>query len=149
MSSFRRLIASLLALLVIAAILPFVLPLGKDGKPLLEPPKFALPSAPELPNIDPGQWLAGEEQDNEVTVYRWQDEQGQWHYGEQPPEGVAYEERTLDTDANLIQALPPASPPTTAPSLGGRLGESLEQARGVEGTLQQSHEQRMRQLDGQ
>ncbi len=143
MSSFRRLIASLLALLIIAAILPFVLPLGEGGKPLLELPRF---SAPTLPEVDPRQWLE-EQPDSEVTVYRWRDAEGNWHYGERPPEGVAYEERVLDTNTNLIQA-PPSSRPEPAPAPSSP-ANPLERARGVEQTLQQAHDQRMRQLDGQ
>lgn len=41
-----------------------------------------------------------------VTVYRWQDEQGQWHLSDQPPDSGSYETLQLRHDENV--AIPAA-----------------------------------------
>lgn len=37
-----------------------------------------------------------------VVVYRWQDEQGNWHFDSQPPRDRPYERLVLDPDVNLM-----------------------------------------------
>lgn len=51
------------------------------------------------------------------TFYKWQDASGQWHFGEQAPEGVQAVAINVDTAANIIQSVKapaPAAEPTTA-----------------------------------
>ncbi len=64
----------------------------------------------------------------DVTVYRWQDENGQWHYTQEPPQNMASDVLLIDPETNLISlpALPApvvaedrpsaATEPVTAPS---------------------------------
>lgn len=35
--------------------------------------------------------------------YKWQDEQGRWHMGDEPPEGVKLHPIEVDTAANILQ----------------------------------------------
>ena len=37
-----------------------------------------------------------------VVVYRWQDEQGNWHFDSQPPRDRPYERLFIDPDVNLM-----------------------------------------------
>ena len=37
------------------------------------------------------------------TYYKWQDDNGQWHFGDEPPEGVTLHEVNIDTAANILQ----------------------------------------------
>lgn len=39
------------------------------------------------------------------TFYKWQDASGQWHFGEQAPEGVQAIVVNVDTAANIIQSV--------------------------------------------
>jgi len=48
-----------------------------------------------------------------VTVHKWQDKNGQWHFGDQPDELTPSQEMVIHTDQNVIQAY---KPPTTANS---------------------------------
>lgn len=49
------------------------------------------------------------------TFYKWQDAAGQWHFGDQVPEGVTAFPVNVDTAANIIQSVkaPAASAPVT------------------------------------
>ncbi len=58
-------------------------------------------SAPKLLGMD----------ENETTVYKWQDDLGEWHFSNQPPPtGVTSSVKTYRSDVNITQAPPP--PPT-------------------------------------
>jgi hypothetical protein len=37
------------------------------------------------------------------TFYKWQDDNGQWHFGDEPPEGVQAKAVSVDTAANILQ----------------------------------------------
>lgn len=39
------------------------------------------------------------------SFYKWQDEDGSWHYSDQPQEGQKVETVTVNTNTNLIQGL--------------------------------------------
>ncbi len=42
-----------------------------------------------------------------VTIYRWQDTQGQWHFSNTPPgHGQPYEIQRIDPATNLVQSVP-------------------------------------------
>lgn len=103
----RKMITLLFLLLALALLVLFTLPL-KDGKPLLAWNQVRLPAVPalQLP-----QWSGsdGQQAPAQVTVYRWRDQDGVWHYGSSPPpDGRPYESRTIDTAANAD--LFPAAP---------------------------------------
>ncbi len=92
------------AILAAAIIGPFFLK-KPDGKPVME-----MPTAQDfIPDkLFPGGSDSG---NNSVsssgqTYYKWQDEHGQWHYGDQPPT-TASKVSTLqvDTNTNIIQSL--------------------------------------------
>ncbi len=59
-------------------------------------------STPKLPGMD----------ENETTVYKWQDDSGEWHFSNQPPPvGVASSVKTYRSDINITQAPSPPLPP--------------------------------------
>lgn len=59
---------------------------------------------PETPKALEG--LRGESRSQ--VFYRWQDEEGVWHYDTQPPKnGQPYERLRIDSDANLIPGQTP------------------------------------------
>lgn len=46
--------------------------------------------------------------ENETTVYKWQDDTGEWHFsGQPPPAGISSSVETYRSDVNLTQAPPP------------------------------------------
>ncbi len=58
-------------------------------------------SAPKLPGMS----------ENETTVYKWQDDSGEWHFSNQPPPaGVDSSVKTYRSDINITQAPPPPPP---------------------------------------
>ncbi len=101
----RRIIKLLLMLLAFSGIIPFVYPFGQ---PLLSLQTLSLPNLktiennlPELPSLSIGERRSGET----VKVYRWRDSSGNWSFGSEPPQGVQYDEMSVNPDANLIQGL--------------------------------------------
>lgn len=121
----RTFVRALLGALVLAGVIPFVLPL-RDGKPLLD---YRLLSAPELPRLT---LPDGETASAPVTVYKWRGADGEWQFGNAPPaQGTRFEVVTVDPEANLIQALKPqaavAAPadPATPPA-GSPIGNPID-----------------------
>ncbi len=51
------------------------------------------------------------------TFYKWQDASGQWHFGEQAPEGVQAVAINVDTAANIIQSVKAPAAPVAEPAL--------------------------------
>ena len=45
---------------------------------------------------------------SERTVFKWQDENGRWHYSDAAPAGTQAQSVTVDTRANIIQSVPVA-----------------------------------------
>ncbi len=57
-------------------------------------------SAPKLPGIN---------EENETTIYKWQDDSGEWHFSNQPPPAdVNSSVKTYDNNVNITQTPPPA-----------------------------------------
>jgi hypothetical protein len=113
----RKIIRISLLLLLFAAIAPFAYPL-KDGKPLLSLERLSLPSLPALPlpKADP----------EPVTAYKWRDEQGNWHFAGEPPQGIAYQRIELDPQSNLIPgagSTPQAAKETAEPGQAAQSGD--------------------------
>lgn len=100
----------LLVLPVIALGGLFIIP-GPDGRPLMSWDRLTLP---ELPGVGAGG-------SGEVTVYKWQDADGRWHYGEKPQQGsVAVR---LDPRVNLLPAARPAAPGAPAETSMSPVGD--------------------------
>lgn len=98
---YRNFIRTLLLLLLLSAVFPFVYPL-KDGKPLLSLDKLKLPPLPEM--AIPGLTSANQP----ITAYKWQDAQGEWHFANDPPQGVDYETLEVDPNTNLVPEVKPS-----------------------------------------
>lgn len=65
-----------------------------DGSPLMEAPWNSSSSSSDSPSVNTSQ-----------SFYKWQDEDGTWHYSDQPQTGQNIETVTVNTNANLIQGL--------------------------------------------
>ena len=113
---YKKLIRTLLLLLVFSAVFPFVYPMN-DGKPLLSLNQLSLPTLPEISLPSQG----GSDRSETVTAYKWRDGEGGWQFGSEPPKGVAYETLELDPDTNIlpeVKALPAPAPATVAKKQG-------------------------------
>ncbi len=73
----------------------------------------------------------------QVTVYKWQDDNGVWHYSSEKPEHVV-EEVTVNSNANLIQAVdassvqPEEEEKPQKPHFG-RIGQEESKTNGADG----------------
>ena len=111
----------LLAALVVAILLPFTILKKDDGTTMLSfsdfnLPDFSPPSLPELPKVDSITDSVGMS-GGQVTIYEWRDSEGDIQFtNEPPPQGVEFEIRQFDPNANVIQSvkLPPAKPEPAA-----------------------------------
>lgn len=99
----------LLAALVIAMLLPFTILKKDDGTPMMSfssfgLPDFSAPRLPDLPRVDSITDSVGG--GGEVAIYQWQDSEGNIQFtNEAPPEGVEYQIRHYDPNANVIQSV--------------------------------------------
>lgn len=133
-------IRMMICIVVIAIAAPFFIP-GPNGTPImtLDMFKFEKPSV-SLPDINLGGGSA--EADSNQEVYRYQDENGVWHFtDQQPTQGNA--EQIEISNINLMEAPPPPTvvveddptisvSPLTAISRGA---EVMEDAQGVQAML--------------
>lgn len=70
-------------------------------------------SPPELPAVSLPNTLNPFSSDDATTVYKWQDESGQWHYSNQPPpDSRAAETISINTGANVVPSHPPSGSET-------------------------------------
>ena len=153
----------LIGLLIIACILPLFIK-GPDGKPIMTLDDWKLEVPTSLSGLadDAMQELGpevGQEVKEPATVYKWQDEKGQWHFSNQPPdvpEGA--EEMELTGDINIMDAyVPPEPEPTTTttaaanvPGITGPMTVAPEQVKEMMETvtnLQQTVDDRKKELD--
>ena len=120
-----RLFTKLIVLVVIAALAgPFFIK-GPDGRPLW--------TINDVKASIVGKWLGlkndleqgfdsvgVDAMSDDVTVYRWQDESGQWHFAAEPPPGVTADSFVIDPDTNMISlpALPAAAEEVAAEAEG-------------------------------
>lgn len=118
----------MIAVLVLAVLLPFTILKGRDGNTLLSfsdfsLPDFSMPGLPELPSVDmPGgseESLTGKD-----IFYKWYDADGNVQFTTEPPaDGIEYTVKGFDPDTNVIQAVEiPTSEPT--PEAGEPEGQS-------------------------
>lgn len=90
-----------IVILGVAIGLPFFMD-NKQGKPML-----SLPSVDDItPDIPDANTLTG----GERVYYKWQDQYGQWHFGDEPPEGVKPIPVSVNVNANIIQSTPVEEP---------------------------------------
>ena len=107
----------MLALLVIAMLLPFTVLKDDSGKPLLSfsslsLPDFSLPDFGQAEKLAPG---GGQGASNEVLFYRWYDTEGNVQFSnEPPPAGIEYTVKGYDPNTNVIQAVNPEATTTDA-----------------------------------
>lgn len=107
------------AIILIAAMtIPFVMK-NKQGEPMMSLPSFndlspsaIISNAPSLPS--------------DRTVYKWKDQNGVWHYGDQPPEGIQFSTLVVNDQTNIIKSTPipekPAPTPATIASSENKAG---------------------------
>jgi len=112
----------MLAALVLAMLLPFTLLKRDDGRTwmsfgdfrLPEFPTLSLPKAPKVDRITDSVNLGA----GEVVIYEWKDSEGAIQFSNQPPpEGVEYQVRQFDPNANVIQSVKPPSVTTETASV--------------------------------
>jgi len=106
-----RLLIIILIVLVGAAALTELSPSAEQGtNPLIKglatiQSWFRGASVPKLPIIN----------ENETTIYKWQDDSGEWHFSNQPPPaGVASSVKIYRSDVNITRT-PPPTPEESSP----------------------------------
>jgi len=100
----------LLAVLVLAFLLPFTLLKNEQGNTLMSFSDFELPDfeLPELPDLSPGKDLIPSQvtSGGMDTFYKWYDPKGNVQFTtEPPPDGVEYTVKQYDPNANVIHAV--------------------------------------------
>jgi len=95
--------------------------------------------------------------DERVQVYKWRDENGVMQFSNTPPPTVSDAEKiVLDPNSNLVQAVkvPEKEQPnevaqmkTPSPYSVKGMKKVMDDAKGVEGLLQQRHEDQQKMLD--
>ena len=107
---------------------------------------------------------AGNKEADTTTVYKWQDESGEWHFSNNPPaEGIAHQVVTYRADTNTL-SMPttpsPGSRPTeedndTAPQSSaelmptpGRIQKLLNDARAVQDLMDNRQQQLDQTMEG-
>tara|TARA_R110002072_G_scaffold140765_9_gene285259 strand:- start:21679 stop:22182 length:504 start_codon:yes stop_codon:yes gene_type:complete len=94
------------AILAVALIGPFFVD-KPDGEPMMEMPS-ARDFIPDqlIPEGDSGASISSLSPSSNQTYYKWQDDQGQWHYSDQPPTSSnTVSTLQVDTNTNIIQSL--------------------------------------------
>jgi hypothetical protein len=152
----------LLTIIVLACAMPFVMR-GRDGRPLMALSDLKMPAL-HVPGKDSMERLVGTVRDNTplqdngavVTVFRWQDDQGIWHFSDDAnPDGqseiidVRIDHRVSQVNTSTANENQPVKQagveldtllqPGAIPLLNA--GKTLEQARNVESLLQQRYQQ--------
>jgi sporulation protein YlmC with PRC-barrel domain len=89
----KRPIFIMLVLVAIAFAGPMLMK-KPDGTPFMEAPWQSSDSSNSAPSINSNQ-----------SFYKWQDEDGTWHYSDQPQVGKNIETVTVNINTNLIQGL--------------------------------------------
>ena len=99
----------MMLVLVLAVSGPFFLK-GPDGQPLWSIKQFTDRASTLLNRITaaPSTIAAGGKV-SEVVVYRWQDEQGQWHFSGEPPVVHGYDVMSFDPDTYAMRLLSDSS----------------------------------------
>lgn len=152
---------------------------GPGGQPVLTVHGFVRQAAGLVDAIDAatrrllaslGDGPRGDGGREEVVVYRWQDASGTWHYTDEPPRAGAFERVLVDAQRNVQEGMgralrtAPQSPSGAAPGNalpgngaaaaplpipGGRVRELIDEAQGVQETLDQRAREMERRLRDQ
>lgn len=98
-----------LIILAGALAIPFFMK-NKQGEPMM--------SLPTLNDLSPSAMVSSTPSiSSDRTVYKWQDTNGVWHYGDEPPEGAQFSTLVVNDQTNIIQSTPvpeKAPPPNKA-----------------------------------
>lgn len=148
----------LIGVLIIACIAPLFIK-GPDGEPIMTFDDWSIDlpdSIDELlstGNTEP----ADPEQSQPTTVYKWQDENGQWHFSSTPPDLETAETMELDGNINIMDAFepPPREETTVAtgdamspvPGLTTATPSQIQEAMETVTNLQETIDQRKEDLD--
>ena len=110
-----KLMKLFLPIAVIGFIMPMVIP-GPDGKPIMRfadwlPDETSLePVMSAVDKVTPGNGTGGIGIAPKATLYKWQDEKGQWHFSDSPaPNGKAADTKTVEQTAmpELVNTIAP------------------------------------------
>jgi hypothetical protein len=111
-----KLFIKLMLLVVVAAVAaPFFIS-GRDGRPILSLDRLRAPhsSAPDIGNTEDSLTENVDETDEvsgkPVEVFKWQDENGAWHFSDTQEQGQAAQTVTVDPNASVVH-LPPIKNP--------------------------------------
>lgn len=147
----------LIGLLIIACILPLFIK-GPDGEPIMSLSDW-VPEVPDAVSDLAGEVTPDPVSSDPVTVYKWQDEDGQWHFSNQPPEVPdGAETMELSGDINLMESVeipekrqqPTTTASASTPSFTGPMTVAPEQVKEMMETvnsLQQSVDDRKKEID--
>ncbi|GAA3944291.1 DUF4124 domain-containing protein [Litoribacillus peritrichatus] len=94
-----KIMIKLLMLALVGAIVAPMFIKGPDGRPMMSWQDL-FSSSPESAYVRPSQGAS-----QLTTVYKWKDENGQWHFSDSQVEGDAHETLKYNPKANIIQSL--------------------------------------------
>ena len=158
-----KLFVRLMALVLVLAMAgPFVLK-GPDGQPLMSMADVRA-AATRTGNSMKMQWrrlrgdvgqALGDENAGKVEMHRWQDANGQWHYSDEPPDGVGAETIYVDPDASRMDPVEvrPRQRDNAGPGLDGpvvnplRAREILDEVTNARDQANDRQEELKRRLD--
>lgn len=109
----------LILMLLVACVAPLVIP-GPDGDPIMTLDDWK-PTIPTSVDEAGSQLLSTGKRaipSGQKAVYRWQDENGSWHFSDEAPPGQDAQPIEI-SEANLMQAtkLPPKQPQSSSDSV--------------------------------
>ena len=151
----------MVGLLIIACIAPLFIK-GPDGEPIMTLDDWKIEVPDQIKDLVKGlsrgtKKSLPDEGKESLQVYKWQDDEGQWHFSNAPP-NLDVAEEVLIGDVNLMQAYaPPEAPATSAEPAGGGLLDNvtpgipqpgqIEEMMETVDQFQQTMEQRKEALD--
>ncbi len=149
----KKLFIKLILVLIVCG---FVLPLwlkGPDGQPVMSIGDW-VPDISELTKlldkIPSAPIAAGSESGDVQQFYKWQDEDGGWHYSDKAPKsGLNVQAQELPQTTNTIQAVDLTERKTSSdPAIGSKITSPLKLPEGaskeaLEQMLEDAHRRRM------
>ncbi|GLQ33566.1 DUF4124 domain-containing protein [Litoribrevibacter albus] len=111
-----KIFIKLMLLAVVGAVVAPMFLKGPDGKPIMDVTDFAPSASSESAYVS-----ASETSSKLTTVYKWKDENGQWHFSDNQAQGSNHETLKYNPNANVIQSLQMPEEPEYAEAMpGGR-----------------------------
>jgi hypothetical protein len=126
------------AIALIGGVLAYLFLMG-GGEPKGDTPEPAL----SLPDVSLPEWLGGGEET--MTVYKWQDDAGAWHFSDHAPEGRPSE--AIQVKPQNVAPDKPAAEPEADTSLSGRIRSPLDRARAAGRTVESEADTLQQRLD--